>query len=87
MPVVRCGMLLNSQQSTVPSQNHDIHIPAQVQAGNVTPVTALVQNLLMTALFEPFEALCSAANAEIAEVKMSALKHYRQRLPNCDIAI
>ena len=40
----------------------------QVQAGNLTPVTALVQNLLMSALFEPFEALCSAANAEMAEV-------------------
>ena len=61
----------------MPSQNDDIHIPAQVEAGNVTPVTALVQNLLMTALFEPFEALCSAANAEIAEVTMSALKQYR----------
>ena len=40
----------------------------QVEAGNLTPVTALVQNLLMSALFEPFEALCSAANAEMAEV-------------------
>ena len=40
----------------------------QVEAGNLTPVTALVQNLLMSALFEPFEALCSAANAEMTEV-------------------
>ena len=62
----------------MPSQNHGIQMPAQVKAGNVTPVTALVQNLLMTALFEPFEALCSAANAEIAEVRRSASKHYRQ---------
>ena len=40
----------------------------QVEAGNLTPVTALVQNMIMTALFEPFEALCSAANAEMSEV-------------------
>lgn len=41
----------------------------QVQAGNLTPVTALVQNMIMTALFEPFEALCSAANGEMVEVR------------------
>lgn len=35
----------------------------------MTPVTALVQNMIMTALFEPFEALCSAANAEMVEVR------------------
>ncbi|CAL5224945.1 g7714 [Coccomyxa viridis] len=40
----------------------------RVQAGNLTPVTALVQNMIITALFEPFEALCSAANGEMVEV-------------------
>ena len=40
----------------------------QVRAGNLTPVTAMVQNLLMSALFQPFEALCSAANAETVKV-------------------
>ena len=40
----------------------------QVRAGNLSPVTALVQNLLMSALFQPFEALCSAANAEVVKV-------------------
>ena len=64
-----------------------MHMPAQVEAGNVTPVTALVQNLLMTALFEPFEALCSAANAEIAQVTMSALKHYRRHSDIVALAI
>lgn len=44
----------------------------QVRAGNVTPVSAMVQNLIMTALFEPFEALCSAANGELAEVWLAA---------------
>ena len=43
----------------------------QVRAGNLTPVTAMVQNLLMSALFQPFEALCSAANAEIVKVGIS----------------
>ncbi len=32
-------------------------------------MTALVQNMIMTALFEPFEALCSAANGEMVEVR------------------
>ena len=44
----------------------------QVVAGNLTPITALVQNLIMSALFEPFEALCSEATAEIDEVDAPA---------------
>ena len=44
----------------------------QVMAGNLAPVTALVQNLVMSALFQPFEALCSEATAEIDEVDAHA---------------
>ena len=86
LPIVRRNMLRNSQQYTITFQNYDIHTSVQIRAENVTPVTALVQNLVMIALFEPFEALCSAANAEIAEVRMPALKHDRRGLLNRDIA-
>ena len=44
----------------------------QVEAGNLAPITALVQNLIMSALFQPFEALCSQATAEIDEVPAHA---------------
>ena len=44
----------------------------QVMAGNLAPITALVQNLVMSALFQPFEALCSEATAEIDEVDAHA---------------
>ena len=44
----------------------------QVVAGNLAPITALVQNLIMSALFQPFEALCSQATAEIDEVDAHA---------------
>ena len=44
----------------------------QVMAGNLAPITALVQNLVMSALFQPFEALCSEAVAEIDEVDAHA---------------
>ena len=44
----------------------------QVMAGNLAPITALVQNLIMSALFQPFEALCSEATAEIDEVDACA---------------
>ena len=44
----------------------------QVVAGSLAPITALVQNLIMSALFQPFEALCSEATAEIDEVNAHA---------------
>ena len=44
----------------------------QVLAENLAPISALVQNLVMSALFQPFEALCSGATAEIDEVNAHA---------------
>ena len=45
----------------------------QVKAGNILPANSLIQGLLISALFEPFGALCSVASAEITQVTEVAL--------------
>ena len=45
----------------------------QVKAGNILPANFLIQGLLISALFEPFGALCSVASAEITQVTEVAL--------------
>ena len=48
----------------------------QVVAEKLAPISALAQNLVMSALFQPFEALCSEATAEIDEVNAQAACMY-----------
>ncbi|CAL8469643.1 g9184 [Coccomyxa elongata] len=45
----------------------------KVKAGNILPANSLIQGLLISALFEPFGALCSVASAEITRVTEVAL--------------
>ncbi|CAL8460978.1 g509 [Coccomyxa elongata] len=48
-------------------------IVISVKAGNILPANSLIQGLLISALFEPFGALCSVASAEITRVTEVAL--------------
>lgn len=40
----------------------------QVKASNILPANFLIQGLMISALFEPFGALCTVATAEIIRV-------------------
>ena len=42
----------------------------QVKAGNILPANSLIQGLLISALFEPFGALCSAEITQVTEVAL-----------------
>ncbi|CAK0769191.1 hypothetical protein CVIRNUC_003641 [Coccomyxa viridis] len=48
-------------------------IGIRVKAGNILPANFLIQGLLISALYEPFGALCSVASAEITQVTEVAL--------------
>ena len=50
-----------------------------MKASNILPANFLIQGLLISALFEPFGALCSVASAEVTQVnantRLVAIEH------------